>query len=97
MSDHSDAAPNSRPETARADKDPFAIEVLDPTSCWAMLRANSVGRIAACLDGHPQIFPVTYVVDGESIVFRTASGTKLWQLEMRRWRSRSTATIRPRA
>ena len=29
------------------------------------------------MDGHPQIFPVTYVVDGESIVFRTAAGTKL--------------------
>ena len=77
MSDHSEAAPNSRAETARPVEDPFAIEVLDPESCWAMLRANSVGRIAACMDGHPQIFPVTYVVDGESIVFRTASGTKL--------------------
>jgi len=80
MSDHSghfDAAPGSGAETARAAEDPFALEVLDPTSCWAMLRANSVGRIAACLDGHPQIFPVTYVVDDESIVFRTAPGTKL--------------------
>jgi hypothetical protein len=76
-SGHSDAAPDARAETARAVEDPYAPEVLDPTSCWAMLRANSVGRIAACLDGHPQIFPVTYAVDGESIVFRTASGTKL--------------------
>ena len=42
-----------------------------------MLRANRVGRIAACMDGHPEIFPVTYVVDDESIVFRTAAGTKL--------------------
>ena len=57
--------------------DPFAVEVLDPASCWAMLRANRVGRIAACMDGHPEIFPVTYVVDDESIVFRTAAGTKL--------------------
>lgn len=76
MTDRSDnssvpAAPGPDPTN------PYAVEVLEPASCWSMLRSSRVGRIAACVDGHPHIFPVTFVVDGESIVFRTARGTKL--------------------
>ena len=95
MTDDSDAARDPYPVTAGVSEDRFAVEVLDLGSCWAMLRANSVGRIAACVDGHPQIFPVTYVVDGESIVFRTASGTKAVRPVMPRSRSKSIATIQP--
>ncbi len=37
----------------------------------------SVGRLAVIVDGHPDIFPVNYVVDERTVVFRTAPGTKL--------------------
>ena len=59
------------------DRNPAAVEILDADECWALLRSIRVGRLAMCADGRPLIFPVNYVVDGRSIVFRTAPGTKL--------------------
>ena len=46
--------------------------------CWELLASAAVGRLALTVDGHPEIFPVNFVVERRSIVFRTASGTKLW-------------------
>jgi nitroimidazol reductase NimA-like FMN-containing flavoprotein (pyridoxamine 5'-phosphate oxidase superfamily) len=46
--------------------------------CWAMLDTETVGRVALIVDGHPEIFPVNFVLQRRSIVFRTAGGTKLW-------------------
>jgi uncharacterized protein len=51
---------------------------LDFDECWELLAAGSLGRIALVVDGHPEIFPVNYVLDRRSIVFRTAGGTKWW-------------------
>ncbi|MEO8829016.1 pyridoxamine 5'-phosphate oxidase family protein [Lapillicoccus sp.] len=45
--------------------------------CWELLRTAVVGRLAVVVDGQPDIFPVNYVVDHGSVVFRTAAGTKL--------------------
>jgi nitroimidazol reductase NimA-like FMN-containing flavoprotein (pyridoxamine 5'-phosphate oxidase superfamily) len=45
--------------------------------CWALLRSVGIGRLAVAVGGRPDIFPVNYVVDHGSIVFRTAEGTKL--------------------
>jgi nucleotide-binding universal stress UspA family protein len=53
------------------------IEELSASACWEQLAAASVGRLAVCMSGMPRIFPINFVVDGESIVFRTAEGTKL--------------------
>ena len=47
--------------------------------CWDLLAASVVGRLALIVDGHPEIFPVNFVIEHRSIVFRTAGGTKLWQ------------------
>lgn len=46
--------------------------------CWVLLDTEVVGRIALIVDGHPEIFPVNFVLDRRSIVFRTAGGSKLW-------------------
>ncbi|MGG5175916.1 pyridoxamine 5'-phosphate oxidase family protein [Pseudarthrobacter sp. J1763] len=54
------------------------IERLSPEECWDLLGSTTVGRLAVIVDNHPEIFPVNYVLDQNSIVFRTASGTKLW-------------------
>ena len=43
----------------------------------ALLRSNVVGRLAVSITDHPDIFPINYLVDHGSIVFRTAEGTKL--------------------
>lgn len=46
--------------------------------CWELLAAGIVGRLALIVDDHPEIFPVNYVLERRSIVFRSAGGTKLW-------------------
>ncbi|MDP9988172.1 nitroimidazol reductase NimA-like FMN-containing flavoprotein (pyridoxamine 5'-phosphate oxidase superfamily) [Arthrobacter oryzae] len=53
------------------------VQNLEHHECWAMLRTVSVGRLAVLADGRPDIFPVNYTVDGGTLVFRTAQGTKL--------------------
>ena len=53
------------------------MDVLDTSTCLELLRANEVGRLAVSITNHPDIFPVNYVVDRGTLVFRTAEGTKL--------------------
>lgn len=52
--------------------------------CWELLEDGAVGRLALVVDGHPEIFPVNYVVHRRSIVFRSAGGSKLWGAEAAR-------------
>jgi uncharacterized protein len=56
--------------------DPTILE-LDEHQCWDLLRSQEVGRLAVAIANHPDIFPINYVVDHASVVFRTAEGTKL--------------------
>jgi hypothetical protein len=56
-------------------------EILDPQECWRLLGEASVGRLAVIVDDHPDVFPVTYKVDNESLVFRTGTGTKQQALD----------------
>lgn len=52
--------------------------------CWELLAADIVGRLALVVDSHPEIFPINYILQRRSIVFRTAGGTKLWGAESER-------------
>ena len=52
------------------------VELSDAES-WALLRQAVVGRLAVVVDERPEIFPVNHLVDRGSLVFRTATGTKL--------------------
>ena len=52
-------------------------EILDAAACWDILRTVSVGHLAVLVDGYPEVFPVNYKVDHESVVFRTGEGTKV--------------------
>ncbi len=52
-------------------------EILGEKECWRLLRRVSLGRLAVWVEDHPDIFPVNYTVDRDTLVFRTASGTKL--------------------
>lgn len=51
--------------------------ILDPAACWDLLASAEVGRLAVAVGRHPDVFPVNYLVDQTSIVFRTGEGTKL--------------------
>ncbi|XAS69401.1 pyridoxamine 5'-phosphate oxidase family protein [Micrococcaceae bacterium Sec5.7] len=53
-------------------------ERLAPDECWELLDRTVVGRLAVIVGEHPEIFPVNYVVDQNTIIFRTGFGTKLW-------------------
>lgn len=45
--------------------------------CWDLLRGATVGRLAVVVSGRPEIFPINFVVDHGTIVFRSAAGTKV--------------------
>ena len=52
-------------------------EVLDIHDCWKYLRSASICRVAVTTAAGPAIFPVNYVPDYGTVVFRTGPGTKL--------------------
>lgn len=56
---------------------PSGVTVLDASACWMLLRSAEVGRLAVFVADHPDIFPINYLVDRGTVVFRTAEGTKL--------------------
>ncbi len=53
------------------------LEALTTAECWERLASCQVGRLAVAIAGQPDIFPVNYALDDETIVIRTAPGTKL--------------------
>lgn len=50
--------------------------------CWQLLGFTKLGRLATAALGVVGIRPVNYIVDGHSIVFRTAPGAKLLELSV---------------
>lgn len=54
-----------------------AIEAMTESEAWSELRNHGVGRLVVNVGTQPDIFPVNYTLDGETIVVRTAEGTKL--------------------
>ena len=50
---------------------------LTEAECWSLLNQHVVARLAVDIAGRPDIFPINYVVDAGSIVFRSGAGTKL--------------------
>lgn len=53
------------------------IRVLTPDECWAILRAEEFGRFAFRLVDEIHITPINYAVDEDTLLFRTAEGSKL--------------------
>lgn len=51
--------------------------ILSLTECWELLDGSPVGRLVTNVDGQSEIFPVNFAVQGRTILFRTAEGTKL--------------------
>ena len=56
------------------------VTQLDDDEAWELLGRHEVGRLATTAGGVLDIFPITYVVDGKTLVFRTGPGTKLIEL-----------------
>ena len=51
-------------------------KVLSVHDCWEHLRTASVGRLAIVINGAPEIFPVNYVPEDGTVIFRTGPGAK---------------------
>ena len=61
----------------RSHTDDATPEALPPNQCWALLRSREFGRLAFVLDGRVEVFPITYLVHNDAVVFRTSRGSKL--------------------
>jgi nitroimidazol reductase NimA-like FMN-containing flavoprotein (pyridoxamine 5'-phosphate oxidase superfamily) len=57
------------------------LEYMNPSVCWNLLSQAQMGRIGVIVDSAPEIYPVNFVVDEQSIVFRTDGGSKLRGLD----------------
>lgn len=53
------------------------VSVLPQSECWGLLSSVTLGRLITSVDGQPEIFPVNFVVQRHTVLFRTAEGTKL--------------------
>ncbi|ORW84637.1 pyridoxamine 5'-phosphate oxidase [Mycobacterium sp. IEC1808] len=53
------------------------VTILPEHECWGLMAGVALGRLVTSVDGVPEIFPVNFVVQHKSILFRTAEGTKL--------------------
>jgi uncharacterized protein len=62
---------------ARYPTDHAGLAILPLEDCLELLGSVPVGRIGFQADGEVVVLPVNHVVDGQSVVFRTAAGSKL--------------------
>ena len=53
---------------------------LTVAECWRLIAGQELGRLVSHVGDVLDIFPVNYVTDGETIVFRTAEGSKLFEV-----------------
>lgn len=65
------------PTAAPADPRPNRIEELTRSECFGLLAGGTLGRVAVVDDHGPVVFPVNFVLDRHTVVFRTEPGTKL--------------------
>jgi nitroimidazol reductase NimA-like FMN-containing flavoprotein (pyridoxamine 5'-phosphate oxidase superfamily) len=56
------------------------LRVLTDDECWTRVSTQELGRLVTHVGDVIDIFPVNYAVDRETIVFRTAEGSKLFEL-----------------
>ena len=53
------------------------VVAIPEDECWHLLASRALGRLVTSVAGQPEIFPVNFVVQRKTVLFRTAEGTKL--------------------
>jgi nitroimidazol reductase NimA-like FMN-containing flavoprotein (pyridoxamine 5'-phosphate oxidase superfamily) len=53
------------------------VTILSEGESWNLLAGVALGRLVTSVEGEPEIFPVNFVVQNRTVLFRTAVGTKL--------------------
>ncbi|WP_347344602.1 pyridoxamine 5'-phosphate oxidase family protein [Microbacterium sp.] len=56
------------------------VVALTEQECWDRLAGEELGRLVTRVGDVLDIFPVNYVVDDRTLLFRTAEGSKLFEL-----------------
>jgi hypothetical protein len=59
-----------------------SLERLNRSECLNMLALAQVGRVGFVVDGQPEILPVNYALDGDTVLFRTDEGSVLNRASM---------------
>ena len=59
------------------DYDDGVTRELTYDECWEALSGEEFGRLAFLLGDEINLVPINYAVDGETLLFRTAEGSKL--------------------
>ena len=54
------------------------VRVLGDSEAWHLLASVSLGRLVTAVNGQLEIFPVNFVTHKDTVLFRTAEGTKLF-------------------
>lgn len=62
--------------------DEAVVASLTTQECWEVLSRAGLGRLATAVRGDVDIYPLNFVVTDRAIMFRTAPGTKLWELSV---------------
>jgi hypothetical protein len=62
--------------------DRAGLEILHLGDCFLLLKSVPVGRIGFAAGGEVVLLPVHFLVDGQDVLFRTRSGSKLSALEV---------------
>jgi len=57
---------------------PDSVTLLSEDDSWNLLSSVTLGRYVTNLAGRQEIFPVNFVVQRHTVLFRTAEGTKLF-------------------
>jgi hypothetical protein len=60
------------------------VEELSDAASWDLLSSRNFGRLGLSEYDRPDIYPVNYLCDGNTILFRTAEGSKLRELAQNR-------------
>ena len=55
-----------------------AVRVLTDDQAWDLLSSVSLGRLVTNVGGQMEIFPVNFATQNNTVLFRTAEGTKLF-------------------
>jgi nitroimidazol reductase NimA-like FMN-containing flavoprotein (pyridoxamine 5'-phosphate oxidase superfamily) len=59
-----------------------SFEELGRAECLELLATATVGRLGLLVDGRPEVLPVNYGLDGDTLLFRTTEGSVLNQASL---------------
>jgi nitroimidazol reductase NimA-like FMN-containing flavoprotein (pyridoxamine 5'-phosphate oxidase superfamily) len=69
----------------KRETDKAGLEILHLGDMFRLLATASIGRVGFMADDEVAVLPVRFLVDGQDVVFRTYSGSKLSAMDLGRF------------